>query len=50
MGSSYSQIAFTGSLGPEHIATGLTLALILGLLGWLGPAIRAACTPILRLN
>ena len=49
-GSSYSQIAFKGALGPDHLAIGIGLALVLGLIGGLAPAIRAATTPILRLS
>lgn len=49
-GSSYSQIAFEASLGLEHVTTGVALALALGLLGGLAPAIRAACTPVLRIS
>ena len=48
-GSSYSQIAFSGALGPDQLVIGVVLALALGLIGGLAPAIRAACTPILKL-
>jgi putative ABC transport system permease protein len=46
MGGSFSQVVFNFQLSPRLIAQGLVLALAVGLLGGLFPAIRAARMPI----
>jgi putative ABC transport system permease protein len=45
-GTSGSQLAFAFRLTPELVATGLAWALLLGLIGGLLPALRAARTPV----
>jgi putative ABC transport system permease protein len=46
LGASFTQVVFNFKLTPALIAQGVILALIVGLLGGLFPAIRAARTPI----
>jgi putative ABC transport system permease protein len=46
LGASFTQVVFNFKLTPVLIAQGIVLALIVGLLGGLFPAIRAARTPI----
>ena len=46
LGASFTQVVFSFKLGPALIAQGITLALIVGLIGGLFPAIRAARMPI----
>jgi putative ABC transport system permease protein len=43
---SFSQVAFAFKVGPDLLARGLTYAVIMGLLGGLFPAIRAARMPV----
>jgi putative ABC transport system permease protein len=45
---SFSQVAFAFKVGPDLLARGLTYAVIMGLLGGLFPAIRAARMPIVN--
>ncbi len=42
----FSQVAFAFRVTPELLGTGLTYALIMGLVGGLFPAVRAARLPI----
>ncbi len=46
LGSGFTQVVFTLSLGPQLIANGVVLALIVGALGGFFPALRAARTPL----
>jgi putative ABC transport system permease protein len=46
LGASFTQVVFSFQLGPRLIAQGVALALIVGLIGGLFPAIRAARMPI----
>ena len=46
LGASFTQVVFSFSLSPALIAQGVMLALAVGLLGGLFPAIRAARVPI----
>ncbi len=49
-GGSFTQVVFDFSVGPEQVAAGLGLALILGLIGGFFPALRAARTPLLKIG
>jgi putative ABC transport system permease protein len=49
-GSSYSQIAFRASIGGDQAMAGLLLALALGLVGGLAPALRASRASIRKLG
>jgi putative ABC transport system permease protein len=46
LGASFTQVVFSFALTPKLIAQGIALALIVGLIGGLFPAIRAARMPI----
>jgi len=46
LGASFTQVVFRFEFSPSLIAQGVVLALAVGLLGGLFPAIRAARTPI----
>ncbi len=46
LGSSFTQVVFSFQLTPGLIAQGVVLALLVGLVGGLFPAIRAARMPI----
>jgi putative ABC transport system permease protein len=46
LGASFTQVVFSFRLSPALIAEGVGLALVVGLIGGLFPAIRAARTPI----
>jgi putative ABC transport system permease protein len=46
MGASFSQVVFNFQLSPRLIGQGLLLALVVGLIGGLFPALRAARMPI----
>ena len=46
LGASFTQVVFSFQLGPRLIAEGVALALIVGLIGGLFPALRAARMPI----
>ena len=43
---SFSQVAFAFAVTPALLATGLTFAVIMGFIGGLFPAIRAARLPV----
>jgi putative ABC transport system permease protein len=47
MGGNFGQVVFNFQLSPRLIAQGLLLALIVGLVGGLFPALRAARMPII---
>jgi putative ABC transport system permease protein len=46
LGASFTQVVFSFSLSPKLVAEGVGLALLVGLIGGLFPAIRAIRTPI----
>ncbi len=46
LGASFTQVVFSFKLSPGLIGQGVALALIVGLIGGLFPAIRAARMPI----
>jgi putative ABC transport system permease protein len=46
LGASFTQVVFSFKLSPRLIAQGVSLALIVGLIGGLFPAVRAARLPI----
>jgi putative ABC transport system permease protein len=46
MGASFTQVVFSFTLSPALVAQGVGLAIAVGLIGGLFPAIRAARTPI----
>ena len=46
LGASFTQVVFSFQLSPNLIGQGVALALIIGFIGGLFPAIRAARTPI----
>ena len=46
LGASFTQVVFSFTLSPALIAQGIALALVVGLIGGLFPAIRAARMPI----
>ncbi len=50
LGGNFTQVVFKFTLGPQQLLAGLTLALILGLIGGFFPALRAARTPILKIG
>jgi putative ABC transport system permease protein len=43
---SFTQVAFSFAVTPDLVARGLTWAMVLGLVGGLFPAIRAARRPV----
>ncbi len=49
LGAGFTQVVFEFTLTPYVIAVGLAMALAIGLLGGLAPAVKAARTPVLRL-
>jgi putative ABC transport system permease protein len=46
LGQSFTQVAFSFAVTPDLVARGLTWAMVLGLVGGLFPAIRAARRPV----
>ena len=46
--SSFTQVVFAFAVTPELLVQGLVLALVIGLVGGLGPALRAARMPIVE--
>ncbi len=50
LGNGFTQVVFDFSIGPQQILSGVVLALILGLIGGIFPAIRAARTPLLKIG
>jgi putative ABC transport system permease protein len=46
--SSFTQVVFAFAVTPDLLLRGLVLALIIGLLGGLAPAVRAARVPIVQ--
>jgi putative ABC transport system permease protein len=46
LGASFTQVVFSFKLTPALAVEGVVLALIVGLIGGIFPAIRAARTPI----
>ena len=50
LGGGFTQVVFNFTIGPTQIIYGLTLALTLGLVGGIFPALRAANTPVLKIG
>lgn len=50
LGSSFTQVVFSFAVTPMSVLLGLGLALIVGLLGGIIPAIRAATVPLLAVH
>ena len=50
LGTGFTQIVFTFSVTPDAIGQGMVLALIVGFLGGLIPAIRSATVPLLAVH
>ena len=50
LGGGFTQVVFDFNIGPQQVLAGVQLALLLGLLGGIFPALRAARTPLLKLG
>jgi putative ABC transport system permease protein len=50
LGGGFTQVVFDFNIGPAQVASGIELALVLGFVGGLFPALRAARTPLLKLG
>lgn len=50
LGGGFTQVVFNFTVGPDQVASGLTLALLLGLAGGVFPALKAARTPVLKIG
>jgi putative ABC transport system permease protein len=50
LGGGFTQVVFDFNIGPQQVVAGIQLALVLGLLGGILPALRAARTPLLKLG
>jgi putative ABC transport system permease protein len=50
LGDGFTQVVFDFSVGPQQAVAGLFLALALGLIGGIFPALKASNTPILRIG
>ena len=50
LGGGFTQVVFDFTIGPQQVLAGVQLALLLGLLGGIFPALRAARTPLLKLG
>lgn len=50
LGEGFTQVVFQLSVGPEQLAAGVLLALVLGLAGGFFPALKAASAPVLTLG
>jgi len=50
LGGGFTQVVFDFNIGPQQVLAGVQLALLLGLLGGILPALRAARTPLLKLG
>jgi putative ABC transport system permease protein len=50
LGGGFTQVVFDFNIGPQQVLAGVQLALMLGLLGGIFPALRAARTPLLKLG
>jgi putative ABC transport system permease protein len=50
LGGGFTQVVFDFNIGPQQVLAGIQLALLLGLLGGILPALRAARTPLLKLG
>jgi putative ABC transport system permease protein len=49
-GASFTQVVFSFAVTPASVVSGLVLALIVGFLGGVVPAIRAANAPLLAVH
>lgn len=50
LGGGFTQVVFDFNIGPQQLLAGVQLALLLGLVGGIFPALRAARTPLLKLG
>lgn len=50
LGGGFTQVVFDFAIGPAQAIAGLVLALILGFVGGIFPALRAARTPLLKIG
>ncbi|MBK8837175.1 MAG: ABC transporter permease [Hyphomonadaceae bacterium] len=50
LGGGFTQVVFDFNVGPAQIVAGVQLAALLGLVGGIFPALRAARTPLLKLG
>jgi putative ABC transport system permease protein len=50
LGGNFTQVVFKFTLGPQQLLAGLTMALVLGVIGGFFPALRAARTPLLKIG
>ena len=50
LGGGFTQVVFDFNIGPAQVLAGVQLALLLGLVGGIFPALRAARTPLLKLG
>jgi putative ABC transport system permease protein len=50
LGEGFTQVVFQFAVGPEQLMAGFMLALVLGVVGGVFPAVRAATAPVLKLG
>jgi len=50
LGGNFTQVVFKFTLGPQQLLAGLSMALVLGVIGGFFPALRAARTPLLKIG
>ncbi len=50
LGGGFTQVVFNFTVGPQQMVAGLVLALTLGLVGGIFPALKAARTPVLKIG
>jgi putative ABC transport system permease protein len=50
LGDGFTQVVFDFAVGPQQASSGLALALLLGLVGGIFPALKAARAPLLKLG
>lgn len=50
LSGSFTQVVFDFAIGPAQAVSGIVLALVLGLIGGIFPALKAARTPVLRIG
>jgi putative ABC transport system permease protein len=50
LGDGFTQVVFDFSIGPAQAISGIVVALVIGIVGGLFPALRAANTPLLKIG
>jgi putative ABC transport system permease protein len=50
LGGGFTQVVFNFTVGPPQVVSGLILAMTLGLVGGIFPALKAARTPVLKIG